>query len=536
MPLRLAHPFLRSWLPAKLVLAGAFTLCTHTPCHAQGQQSAPATLPCESAQVSEERVTLALLKQCSDANSAEAMFQLFEKQRLIDKEQAKQWPRQVDTGDVFRKRQINELAWAVQFILRQASQPGADSRARNAASALLQGKAQSALDELARSTDTPALTLRAMAALQRTLDLNASAGTLAKALELNPKQFGLLQAAADVAHIQKKAELAEKLYQRLVAQAKETLAGQPQDPFSLHQLATALDDLGDAQAELNQMTQALGSYQAALEIWQARLKEQAEYLLWQVYTAQSWQKLGSIQYEQGQFSASGTSLQAAQALYQKLALTHAQAGNQLWASASISNSIRLGDTQLRAKQHAAALASYKTGLAIAAKLNASAPKEAQWQRDLATIYQRMGDLYQFQHQGEQAMAQYNAALMLRQRLAGPNDDDNPVLQGQIIFIENRLADLQSNLGLPDAALSNYQAALALATHLANKVKVNEFKLVQANLMGKIGLLEGSTLKDDERRAMLKEGIALLEADPSNLPNFLSELLEKMRTAIAHPLP
>ncbi len=507
-------------------------LLAHTPGHAQNAEPGPWSLPCEIAQVSEERVTLAMLQQCADPKSAETIFKLFEKQRLIDKEQAKQLPRQADTGDVFRKRQINELAWAVQLIFKQGSQPDASISERHAASALFQGSPESAIAVLTRTEKNgePAIAFRAQAALQRTFDFAAASNTLDKALPLNPNQFGVLQAAADSAHIQKKSAAAEKLYQRLATQAKETLKTRPKDALAQHQLATALDDVGDELAELNKLPEAQGNYQASLDIRQALLKQQAENLLWQTYTAQAWQKLGAIQYEQGQFTESGTSLQAAQVLLQKLAQTYASA--KMWPTIAINNGTRLGDTQLRAKQLEAALQSYKTALSMAAKRNAAAPKEPEWQRHMAAIYQRIGDLYQFQRKGEDALAQYNAALMLRQQLAGPKDDDDPTVQGQIIFIQNRIADLQSNLALPDAALSNYQAALAIATHLADKLKIDEYKLVQANLMGKIGLLEGGELKPAERRAMLQESIKLLEAKQPDLPKFLSELLEKVRTALS----
>jgi tetratricopeptide (TPR) repeat protein len=530
-------------LPIKLTAASALALLAHTPGHTQNTQNTQSTqtaaptpwsMPCEIAQVNEERVTLAMLKQCASPQSAEAMFKLFEQQRLIDKEQAKQRPRQGDTGDVFRKRQINELAWAVQLIFTQANQPDASTGERQAAASLLQGKPEAAieaLEHMAKNGNT-AQAYRAKAALQRTVDFVSASTTLDKALTLTPGHFGLLQAAADSAHIQRKTAEAEKFYQRLVTHAKETLKTQAGDALAQHQLATALDDLGDTLAELNSLPLALSNYQAALNIWQPLLKGQASHLLWQTYTALAWQKLASVQYEQAQYTESASSFQAAQELLQKLVANHA--GSKIWPGMAISNGTRLGNTQLRAKQFDAAMQSYNTALSMAAKLNASAPKEPEWQRHMANIYQLIGDLYQFQRQGEAALAQYNAALMLRQKLAGPKDDDDANIQGAIIFIQNRIADLQNHLDLPDAALSNYQAALALATHLANKLKLEEYKLVQANLMGKIGLLEGSELKPAERRAMLQQGVKLLEAKQADLPKFLSDLLEKMRAALPPP--
>ncbi|MEN9864671.1 MAG: hypothetical protein RL748_261, partial [Pseudomonadota bacterium] len=522
-----SRPVFHAWR----LRVGACTLSSLLVC-APAIAADASALACDQAQAIESRISLPMLKQCADEKTAEVMFRLLDIQRSKDKQASSKTPRQLDNGDVFRKRQINELAFAVKLILTQGNRSDASPSERQAAASLHQGDPAPSIELLERSAKNgdPALARRAQAALLRISDLSSASKMLAQALALNPAHFEMLQAAADLAHIQRKTEAALALYQRMLDQARINAKAHAGHAKWQHQIATSLDDLADELMESDKLPQARQHYQSALDIWQDLHKAEPERPLWQIYSALEWNKLSNVAFDQNEFTAAISYLQNAQPIFQKLA--SAMPDSTIWPLQMIDIATRIGDAHLRARQLDAALINYKQALAQAARRNAQAPKDVLWQREMATSYQRIGDLYQFQIKGEEALAQYNAALVLRQKLAGPGEDNDGAVQGQIIFIQNRIADLQVKLGLPDAALGNYQAALALASQLVERAKLEDFTLVQANLMGKIGLLEDSDLKPEERHAMMQRSVKLLEAasGKSPLPQYLAELMEKLRTA------
>jgi len=80
---------------------------------------------------------------------------------------------------------------------------------------------------------------------------------------------------------------------------------------------------------------------------------------------------------------------------------------------------------------AGALASYRQGLTIREKLARQDPGNAEWQRDLSVIYERLGEVQQAQGDLAGALASYRQGLTIREKLAR-QDPGNAQWQADVV--------------------------------------------------------------------------------------------------------
>jgi len=101
---------------------------------------------------------------------------------------------------------------------------------------------------------------------------------------------------------------------------------------------------------------------------------------------------------------------------------------------------KIGDVQRAQGDLAAALASYRASLAIAERLAAADPGNAQWQRDLALSHGRVAMALARQGKGEEARAGLEAgrAIIVRLRQVSP---DNATLPKDLAWFDAELAAL-----------------------------------------------------------------------------------------------
>ena len=113
----------------------------------------------------------------------------------------------------------------------------------------------------------------------------------------------------------------------------------------------------------------------------------------------------------------------------------------------------------------AALSNFLASLAIAERLAAADPGNADWQRDLSVSHNRIGDVQSAQGDLGAALSSFLASLAIRERLAAA-DPGNAGWQRDLSVSHERIGDVQSAQGDLGAALSRFRASLAIAERLA----------------------------------------------------------------------
>src|SRR5262249_10873544 len=125
--------------------------------------------------------------------------------------------------------------------------------------------------------------------------------------------------------------------------------------------------------------------------------------------------------------------------------------------------LRLGDTK-------GALEDYRTYHVLCRKLAAADPRNAEFQRDLASSHNRLGDLQLRLGDLKAALEQYRAGRDIRQKLAhaAPADADpaDAGAQRDVAAAHANLGDVEMKLGETSAALEEYRAYLGVIRKLA----------------------------------------------------------------------
>jgi tetratricopeptide (TPR) repeat protein len=126
---------------------------------------------------------------------------------------------------------------------------------------------------------------------------------------------------------------------------------------------------------------------------------------------------------------------------------------------------KLGDVLKAEGNFAEALKSYQAGLTIRDRLTKLDPSHVDWQSVLATSYERIADVLKEQGNLSEALASYNESLTIRRRLAEvePGDADR---QDDLQFVLGRLSGLAYQLVLARDFATALEAA-DRATSLAS---------------------------------------------------------------------
>ena len=123
-----------------------------------------------------------------------------------------------------------------------------------------------------------------------------------------------------------------------------------------------------------------------------------------------------------------------------------------------------GDMERKLGNIRAASESYRASLAIAERLTAHNPSNAQWQRDLSVGHERIGDVLMANGDMGGALASYRAAMTIRERLAA-QDPSNAEWQRNLLISHERVGGLRRAQDDRLGALVDYQSALAIAERL-----------------------------------------------------------------------
>ena len=152
-------------------------------------------------------------------------------------------------------------------------------------------------------------------------------------------------------------------------------------------------------------------------------------------------------------------------------------------------------------------------------------------RDLAVVYNNLGNLQVEIGRFDEARTAHEKALALRQGLAD-EQPGNVFSLADLSYSEHNLGWLDSKVGRTESALAHYRRAAELRERVLAQDKTRvERRADLANTLNNQGWLLGSTGRKDEAREVLRRGVALLEkcvADQPNVIGFRSNLAQILR--------
>jgi serine/threonine protein kinase len=184
---------------------------------------------------------------------------------------------------------------------------------------------------------------------------------------------------------------------------------------------------------------------------------------------------------------------------------------------------RVGDIQgnpylANLGETAGALESYRKALAIRQSLAATEPAKVEIKRELAGSYDRIGDMLQLTHHLAEALAHYRQALQLRQELA-LQQPDNLSIQRELAGSYELIGDVLVKNGDGSGALENFRQFFRIAQSLAAREPTSLHRRYLALSYGKLstGLaMIGEWAAAIERaRQSLEMLRQLAESEPNN---------------------
>jgi tetratricopeptide (TPR) repeat protein len=142
-------------------------------------------------------------------------------------------------------------------------------------------------------------------------------------------------------------------------------------------------------------------------------------------------------------------------------------------------------------QFADALDSFKKAFVIAERLAKSDPQNAEWQRGVSVIHERIGDTLAAQSNHGEALESFQAALAIRQTLARL-DPANVSWQGDLALGHERVGSAYANLKQNDQAEVAYERALAIYAALLERSPDNAGLLFGSAMpLMRLGMLHGA---------------------------------------------
>jgi tetratricopeptide (TPR) repeat protein len=207
-------------------------------------------------------------------------------------------------------------------------------------------------------------------------------------------------------------------------------------------------------AEGDDKDAALASYQAMLAVVDRLAKADPGNAGWQVSLALSYDRVGAMQWAQGDLPAALTSYRARQAIFDRL--TKSDPGNADWQSNLTATDDEVGYVQAALGDPSAALTSYQAGLDIMERLEKSDPGNANWPSGLAIAYKVVGAALFDLGRMEEALNNFNAAIQI-----GKAPDNSE------IYWRRALAELYTK----DNAAAADDAAMAVKLKPANPYNV-----------------------------------------------------------------
>ncbi|MCG8408738.1 MAG: protein kinase [Phycisphaerales bacterium] len=249
----------------------------------------------------------------------------------------------------------------------------------------------------------------------------------------------------------------------------ESLVELEQDKNSyMRTLAISYDKVGRVQLVMGQSAEALTSFKNCLKLNRAIAKSIPDDPYALRGLAISHDRIGRVHSAMGNMPEALASFKSAHKTleaYARVSPKSADAKRGLALSY-----VMLGDIQKKLSRTEEALTSFRSALKINQELIEDLPDHAIIQRDLAVSYERLGDLLagapDEDDQTEETIACYKACLKIRESFvhADPNNAD---AQRGLAVIYNKLGDFQSARDQWDDALDYYQRSLKIVEALSD---------------------------------------------------------------------
>ena len=175
------------------------------------------------------------------------------------------------------------------------------------------------------------------------------------------------------------------------------------------------------------------------------------------------ERLGLVLYAQGDAPAALGEYRKAMAIAERLAAS--DPGQAEWQRDLSVSHTRIGDVLLRQGDAPGALGEYRKGMAIRERLAASDPGQAEWQRDLSVSHTKIGDVLLRQGDAPGALGEYRKARVIHERLAA-SDLGQTQWQRDLSVSHERIGDVLLRQGDAPGALAEYRKAMAIHERLA----------------------------------------------------------------------
>ncbi len=172
---------------------------------------------------------------------------------------------------------------------------------------------------------------------------------------------------------------------------------------------------------------------------------------------------------------------------------------------------------------------FQKSLDLRERLAAQEPDRADYLRDLSVSYERMGDLLRVLGQGESARQFFQKSLDIRERLADQEPDRADYLRDLSISHE-RMGDLLHALGQGESARQFFQEMLGIRERLAaqepDRADLERELCVPYERMGDLG--QGESARQFFQKALdIRERLAAQEPDRADLQRDLCVPYERM---------
>ena len=142
-------------------------------------------------------------------------------------------------------------------------------------------------------------------------------------------------------------------------------------------------------------------------------------------------------------------------------------------------------------------------------------------RDLAMVYNNLGNLQVELGRFDEARATHEKALALRQGLADEQQGDATSLS-DLSYSEHNLGWLDSKVGRPESAWAHYRRAVELREQVLKLAPARvERRAELATTLHNLGWVIASTGRKNEARDVSRRGVALLEQCVADQPNVVS---------------
>jgi len=208
-------------------------------------------------------------------------------------------------------------------------------------------------------------------------------------------------------------------------------------------LSVALDGVGTAHLDMNQLVPARKAFEEALELRKALLEKRPSNLDWRHRMAVSHARLGEIDEQENKLDDAQKHWQRAASTMERLVKQDGE--NARWARDLVIDLNHLGDLQLRGNANDLALASFAKALDQIQTLAAKDTSNVEVQRDVEVGENRVGDASLALGKLADALASYERGLAVAERLAA-KDPSNTRWQYDLAHSSSTVALARARIG------------------------------------------------------------------------------------------